>query len=150
MEKKSFTDDNIMYILGAILFFLIIILAPLYYLDIFIPSKYLPPCFFHAVTGLSCPGCGSTRAVTALFNGHFIESLKFNPIIIYFFIIYIPFMLTNTVARIRNYIYKKQHSENKGPYKGMTLTAFHFYSAIVLLLGFFVVRLIFEIKIMFF
>src|SRR3954451_10534971 len=28
------------------------------------------PCFFHQVTGLACPGCGSTRAILQLAQGH--------------------------------------------------------------------------------
>lgn len=35
-------------------------------------------CPFRAVTGLSCPGCGNTRAVFALLHGRFAESLSYN------------------------------------------------------------------------
>ena len=30
-----------------------------------------PPCFFHWLTGLYCPGCGSTRCLHALLHGNF-------------------------------------------------------------------------------
>jgi len=31
--------------------------------------RLLPPCPFHAATGLDCPGCGGTRAFLALAHG---------------------------------------------------------------------------------
>jgi len=36
------------------------------------------PCPFHSVTGLHCPGCGSTRALQALFTGHPLQAAGFN------------------------------------------------------------------------
>ena len=37
------------------------------------------PCLFHHYLGVSCPGCGTTRAIHALFSGSLSESLRFNP-----------------------------------------------------------------------
>src|SRR5215210_2199200 len=33
-------------------------------------SSIYPPCPFRAVTGLDCPGCGTTRALRQLLTGH--------------------------------------------------------------------------------
>ena len=41
-------------------------------------ALYLPPCPFHALTGLYCPGCGSTRALHHLLNMEFVAALKCN------------------------------------------------------------------------
>ena len=41
-------------------------------------SSYLPPCIFHAFTGLFCPGCGTTRAMWYLVHGHPIHALGEN------------------------------------------------------------------------
>ena len=41
------------------------------------------PCLFHLVTGLYCPGCGGTRAVKYLLNGRLLESLFYNPVVLY-------------------------------------------------------------------
>ena len=31
-------------------------------------NRFAPPCLFHKLTGLHCPGCGGTRAVHALLH----------------------------------------------------------------------------------
>ncbi len=38
------------------------------------------PCIFNKVTGLECPGCGNTRAVTALAGLDFKKALSYNPV----------------------------------------------------------------------
>jgi hypothetical protein len=39
---------------------------------------FYPPCPFHRLTGLYCPGCGSTRATHALLHGHLGQALAYN------------------------------------------------------------------------
>ncbi len=41
---------------------------------------WLPGCLFHELTGLSCPGCGMTRAVHATLHGRLGEAFRFNPV----------------------------------------------------------------------
>ncbi len=36
------------------------------------------PCLFRAVTGLQCPGCGMTRALSALAHGKLAEAVGYN------------------------------------------------------------------------
>jgi hypothetical protein len=43
-------------------------------------SSLLPPCMFHAATGLFCPGCGITRAMHALVRGDLIKAWQMNPL----------------------------------------------------------------------
>ena len=43
-------------------------------------ASWLPPCPLHALTGLWCPGCGSTRAVHALLHGDVFAAVAFNPL----------------------------------------------------------------------
>ena len=41
-----------------------------------------PPCIFHRVTGLWCPGCGATRAMHQLVHGNLAAAFHFNPLAI--------------------------------------------------------------------
>lgn len=42
---------------------------------------FMPRCPFKWVTGLSCPGCGSQRALMALLGGHPVEAVSYNYIL---------------------------------------------------------------------
>ena len=55
---------------------------------------FLPPCPFHELTGLHCPGCGSTRALHQLLNGHFGAALGLNPLMI----LSLPFLLYASIS----------------------------------------------------
>lgn len=44
--------------------------------------RFWPPCGFHALTGLYCPGCGNTRALAALLHGDIAGSLAKNILLI--------------------------------------------------------------------
>jgi hypothetical protein len=37
-----------------------------------------PPCLFHELTGLDCPGCGGQRAAHQLLHGHLIAAIRLN------------------------------------------------------------------------
>ena len=36
-------------------------------------------CWFHAVTGLPCPGCGLTRSLASLSHGHLGDAFRYHP-----------------------------------------------------------------------
>lgn len=42
-------------------------------------SGFYPPCFFYALTGLHCPGCGTLRGLHQLLNGNLLAALGYNP-----------------------------------------------------------------------
>jgi len=54
-------------------------------------ALHLPECPFHAITGLYCPGCGSTRALHHLLNFEFVMALRCNILAV----IGLPFVLAN-------------------------------------------------------
>ena len=39
------------------------------------------PCVFHLITGLECPGCGSTRMLVSMTKLEFAEAFHYNPAI---------------------------------------------------------------------
>lgn len=53
--------------------------AVLYWFD---PSEtpFYPPCLIRLCTGLSCPGCGATRALHALLHLRLEEAWRLNPL----------------------------------------------------------------------
>lgn len=52
------------------------------YLFVFQPGQtgIFPSCFFHSLTGLNCPGCGTTRALHQLLHGHVVAAFELNPL----------------------------------------------------------------------
>lgn len=66
-------------LLGAAAFAAAIVLSRL---DPDAPGSLLPPCPLHALTGLYCPGCGSTRALHALLHGDLAHALAMNPLLV--------------------------------------------------------------------
>ena len=49
----------------------------------FAPTAYgfYPSCPFKLITGLECPGCGTTRALHHLLHGRVAEAFRFNPML---------------------------------------------------------------------
>ena len=45
-------------------------------------SKLYPPCVFHWLAGLFCPGCGSTRAIHQLLHGNLAGAFDLNPLLV--------------------------------------------------------------------
>ncbi|ADW67519.1 DUF2752 domain-containing protein [Granulicella tundricola] len=45
-------------------------------------TSFYPVCPIHALTGLLCPGCGATRALSALLHAHLTQAWHLNPLII--------------------------------------------------------------------
>lgn len=64
------------------------------------PADYIPPCAFHRITGLYCPGCGGTRATIAFLTGHWIRAFMCHPFVPYVGILCGWFMITQTLERI--------------------------------------------------
>lgn len=44
-------------------------------------NRFYPQCAFHTLTGLDCPGCGTTRALHALLHGDVGAAFRFNPML---------------------------------------------------------------------
>jgi hypothetical protein len=44
-------------------------------------ATFYPRCQLHQLTGLHCPGCGTTRAAHAMLNGDVPQALAYNPLL---------------------------------------------------------------------
>lgn len=63
-------------------------------------QKYWKPCILYTMAGIYCPGCGGTRAVKSLLEGHFFQSFLYHPIILYTVGLYGWYMISNTIQWI--------------------------------------------------
>jgi len=80
-----------MYRRSTVITIWLVLLAGAIYLFVFEPGRsgFFPPCMFRALTGFTCPGCGSTRAMHQLLHGHFAAAFMLNPLLL----LAIPFLL---------------------------------------------------------
>lgn len=58
-------------------------------------ANFYPPCLFRALTGLQCPGCGTTRALHHLLHGDVAGAFRLNAMLF----AVVPFGALATVSR---------------------------------------------------
>ena len=68
-----------------------LLVAGAVYLFLFEPGKsgFFPACPFRLLTGFTCPGCGTTRALHQILHGHLDTAFTLNPLLL----LAIPFLL---------------------------------------------------------
>lgn len=61
-----------------------LLIAGAAYLYLFEPGKsgFFPACPFRLLTGFTCPGCGTTRALHQVLHGHFDTAFTLNPLLL--------------------------------------------------------------------
>lgn len=73
LKKKELLTLGVLLVLGAAVCIVLLLVPP------GSPhAKWLPKCMFYHVTGLYCPGCGATRALSAMLHGDMKASLHNN------------------------------------------------------------------------
>lgn len=87
------------------------------------------PCLMSTVMGLYCPGCGGTRAVTALLRGQIFLAAWYHPLIPYSAVIMGGFMVTQGLHRL-----------GLKRIKGWKFHNWYLYVAIVILVVNFVIK----------
>jgi hypothetical protein len=61
-------------------------------------SAWLPGCIFYKLTGLYCPGCGTTRMLFYLVHGHPIQAFRSNPLTLLVLPIVLYSLIRNSFA----------------------------------------------------
>lgn len=81
-------------------------MAVIAYLAVFDPTVMpAPQCPFRLITGLDCPGCGSQRAIHAIFHGNFLQAWNLNPAL--FFAIPLAGLYAWQPKRLYNILYAR-------------------------------------------
>ena len=101
----------------------------------FLGGLTIPPCTLHSITGYYCPGCGGTRAVSALLTGHPLLATWYHPLVTYTVVIFGGFMLSQTLARL-----------HIGRIKGWRFHEWHLYAAVGIMIGNFILKNILLLK----
>ena len=80
-----------MYRRSTVIIIWSLLLAGAAYLFVFEPGKsgFFPVCPFRMLTGFTCPGCGTTRAMHEILHGHFAAAFMLNPLLL----LALPFLL---------------------------------------------------------
>jgi hypothetical protein len=101
------------------------------YLFVFEPGKtgFFPPCPFRALTGFTCPGCGSTRAMYQLLHGHFLAAFMLSPLMF----LALPFLLYSLLRHTALVLRGQSPRQN-------VLPAAYIYALFVLVLSFWIFR----------
>jgi hypothetical protein len=84
-------NNETMYRRSTVIFIWLLLLAGAVYLFVFEPGRtgFFPACPFRWLTGFTCPGCGTTRALHQMLHGHFAAAFMLNPLLL----LAIPFLL---------------------------------------------------------
>ncbi len=59
------------------------------------------PCIFHLITGMQCPGCGMTHALSSVVQGNFTEAFQYNALSLTICPIIIIYLLMKAFRYIR-------------------------------------------------
>lgn len=94
-------------------------------------TDLIPPCLFHRVSGLYCPGCGGTRAVKCLLEGRLAACFFYHPFVLYCAVIYILFMGSHTIE----FILQKKSPHKKPFVRGLQARLTYLYVGVILILS---------------
>ena len=98
--ETSREQDTCMYVIGWIFIAAFAVAAVIFYTNGDWLRSVMPICIFHAMTGYYCPGCGGTRSVYALLQGHLIQSFLYQPFVLYTAVLGGWFMISQTIERL--------------------------------------------------
>lgn len=136
-QNQKRTTEDYLYLFGWLLLLVVLLICGWHHLHTaFAMPSFLrilgfgSPCKIHELTGFYCPGCGGTRSVIALFHGRFLVSAVDYPLTIYAVVMYLWFMISQTIQRV-----------SRGKYRiGLRWRSGYLWGALAILLAHFVLK----------
>ena len=92
-------------------------------------NQFFPKCPFRLLTGMQCPGCGSTRAFYQLLHLHPIAAFKLNPLMV----LTLPFIVYGFLGFTRSALMGR-------PQRRLFIPPIYLWAWLVLLIFFWVFR----------
>lgn len=92
-------------------------------------NQFFPKCPFRVLTGLQCPGCGSTRACYQLLHLHPVAAFKLNPL----FMLTLPFIVYGFLGYTKSAITGQ-------PQRRVFIPPFYLWTWLVLMIFFWIFR----------
>ena len=126
--KKDHSLEDHLYLVGWI-FLLMGSIGIFLYLHSIVPRLEGYTCVVYRLFGIYCPGCGGTRAVSALLAGHPLLATWYHPLVTYTVVIFGSFMLSQTLVRL-----------HIGSIRGMRFHEWHLYGAVAIMIVNFVLK----------
>lgn len=103
-QKSNYTTEDRLFVAGWIILAVcvaLLLLKNCIYPELVIIEK-MCPCYLYTLLDFYCPGCGGSRSVAALVHGKFIVCAVNFPLVAYSVLMYLWFMISQTVQRISN------------------------------------------------
>jgi len=92
MGEKGLNFRKILKLIFLLSPFIIVPLIIIFRSNIVEIGNSFAPCITYRL-GFYCPGCGNTRALIALLHGNIINSVRFNPLILFFVMFLIAYYI---------------------------------------------------------
>lgn len=134
MRKEKALEDQLFEI--GLVFLVIAAVGFILYESVLKPVITVRPCLFDTFLRIYCPGCGGTRAVSALFHGHFLKSLWYHPLVPYTAVLYGGFMGSHALNRLGMKKVRGWKFHNWYLYAAVGIIAVNFVVKNVLRIGF--------------
>jgi len=125
-----FVDEIVNRSLTVATIWLTLVVAGVY-LFIFEPGRsgFFPLCPFRALTGFTCPGCGTTRGLHQLLHGNLTGAFMLNPLMV----LATPFLLYALIRHTGSVMLRR-------PVKGNLVPAKYIYALFAFVLFFWIFR----------
>ena len=120
--------DRILYVFSWVIVGCVLVLFVLQVSGVFTLTDDLRyPCGFRLATGLFCPGCGGSHALTALLGGRIFDSILAHP--------FVPYIITLCLIKTIRGTHQRLRHLDPPPFRPIFL-----YIGIIILIGQWIVK----------